>query len=105
MAESCKGGLIGGSLTSVAGSSAYFSGGVIAYSNEVKQKLLGVEPELLARSGTVSRPVSGWMAVGVSKRLDAYVGISVTGIAGPGGGSTDKPVGLVYVGGEFAKQY
>lgn len=98
VAESCTGGLIGHKLTDVPGSSAVFRGGVVAYANEVKQAGLGVPPELLADEGAVSAPVAARMAQGVRERLGADYGLSVTGIAGPGGGTKEKPVGLVYIG-------
>ena len=97
VAESCTGGLLGHLITEVAGSSDYFVGGVIVYSNEAKEKLLAVPPETLEHHGAVSEPAARQMALGVRRLLRADVGLSVTGIAGPGGGSADKPVGLVYV--------
>lgn len=97
-AESCTGGLIGDVLTNRAGSSAYFMGGVISYSNDIKQRVLGVRSETLAAQGAVSESCALEMARGVRKALDVDVGISATGIAGPGGGGDDKPVGLVYIG-------
>ena len=98
VAESCTGGLLGARLTAVAGSSDYFLGGVVAYANEVKVGLLGVRPETLERHGAVSASCAAEMAAGIRRRLGAEVGLSVTGVAGPGGGSAEKPVGLVYVG-------
>lgn len=98
VAESCTGGLVGHWLTQVAGSSAYFVGGVIAYSNAVKQRLLGVRGETLARWGAVSPQVAAEMARGARRLLAAQAAVSLTGIAGPGGGTPQKPVGLVYVG-------
>jgi len=97
-AESCSGGLIGHKITSVSGSSNYYSGGVIAYSNDFKEKFLGVDPDLLARHGAVSSEVAKEMAAGIRTRSSADIGLSVTGIAGPTGGSPEKPVGLVYLG-------
>lgn len=97
-AESCTGGMLGEFLTSVAGISPYYEMGVITYSNEMKEKLLGVESETLARYGAVSRQTAEEMAVGVLKKSGADIAISITGIAGPGGGTAEKPVGLVYVG-------
>jgi len=97
-AESCSGGLIGHKITSVPGSSNYFSGGVIAYSNALKKKLLGVDPELLARYGAVSSAVAKAMAAGIRSRTNADIGLSVTGIAGPTGGTPEKPVGTVFIG-------
>lgn len=98
VAESCTGGGLGQALTEQAGSSAYFMGGVIAYDNRVKQALLGVEAEALATQGAVSDIVACQMATGVRSRLGTDWGVSITGIAGPGGGSDEKPVGLVYIG-------
>lgn len=97
-AESCTGGLVGNLLTDVAGSSDYVLGGVISYSNEAKRDLLGVPDALLQRFGAVSEPVALAMAEGARRRFGADYGISITGIAGPGGGSPEKPVGLVYLG-------
>lgn len=97
VAESCTGGLIGHRITEVAGSSDYFQGGVVVYSNAAKETLLGVPGDLLASQGAVSDPVARAMAEGVRRRFDTEVGIGVTGIAGPGGGTPTKPVGLVYV--------
>jgi PncC family amidohydrolase len=96
-AESCTGGLIGHRITNVAGSSAYYLGGVIAYDNRIKAGLLGVSEADLASYGAVSEPVARQMAEGVRTRFGADYAVAVTGIAGPGGGSEDKPVGLVYV--------
>lgn len=98
VAESCTGGLIGQRITRVAGSSRYFSGGVVAYSNEMKHRILGVESGMLDRHGAVSGPVAQAMAEGVRNVCRADLGLSVTGIAGPGGGSPEKPVGTVFVG-------
>ena len=97
VAESCTGGLIAQRLTSVAGASKVFLGGVVAYSNSLKEKLLGVDPALLTRYGAVSEAVARAMAEGVRKQLDARFGIATTGIAGPSGGTLEKPVGLAYV--------
>jgi nicotinamide-nucleotide amidase len=96
-AESITGGLIGARLTTVPGSSDVVLGGVIAYANDVKERELGVPAELLSAYGAVSAETAAAMAAGVRARLGADVGVSVTGIAGPGGGSAEKPVGLVYV--------
>lgn len=96
-AESCTGGRIAAALTSVAGSSASFAGGVVAYSNALKSSLLGVDPVLIEREGAVSEPVALAMARGARERLGADVAVATTGIAGPGGGSAEKPIGLVWV--------
>ncbi len=98
VAESCTGGLIGGRITSVSGSSECFAGGIISYSNELKEKLLGVERSLLEEHGAVSEEVAAAMAVGVILTTGADYSLSITGIAGPGGGTDKKPVGLVYIG-------
>ena len=96
-AESCTGGLLGHRVTSVSGSSRYFSGGVVAYADEVKTALLGVDAGCLAQHGAVSEQTAREMAEGVRRCLGADLGIGVTGIAGPSGGSAEKPVGLVFV--------
>jgi nicotinamide-nucleotide amidase len=95
LAESCSGGLLAARITDLAGASEYFSGGVVAYSNEAKAQLLGVDPGLIAAKGAVSPEVAEAMAIGALERFDADVAISITGIAGPGGGSEEKPVGYV----------
>ncbi len=97
LAESCTGGLIGHRITEVAGSSDYFLLGVVAYSNRMKQDLLGVSEETLSRVGAVSEAVVLEMAAGVRRRSGAKVGIATSGIAGPGGGTADKPVGTVCI--------
>ncbi|HAG09590.1 MAG TPA: damage-inducible protein CinA [Desulfotomaculum sp.] len=97
VAESCTGGLIAVLLTDVAGSSQYFLGGIVAYANLVKEKILGVSAEILQTYGAVSEQTAIAMAYGVKNLLEANVGLSVTGIAGPAGGSLSKPVGLVYI--------
>ncbi len=98
VAESCTGGGLGAMLTSVSGSSSYFLGGIIAYSNEIKQNLLGVKAESLNQEGAVSGTVAREMALGVKKQFHSDWGLSITGIAGPSGGTAEKPVGLVYLG-------
>ena len=98
VAESCTGGLIGHRLTQVPGSSAYVDRGAICYSNRAKSEMLGVPAELIAKHGAVSPEVAAAMARGIRERAGVSVGLSVTGIAGPGGATGTKPVGLVYVG-------
>lgn len=97
LAESCTGGLVAERLTRVPGSSAYVLGGVVAYANASKERLLGVEPELLAAHGAVSREVAEAMADGARRSFSATYGVGITGIAGPDGGSPDKPVGTVHL--------
>ena len=97
VAESCTGGLLGERITNIPGSSDVFLGGVIAYDNAVKLNLLGVRAEDIERHGAVSEAVALKMASGVREKLGADVGVSVTGIAGPGGGTTEKPIGLVWI--------
>ncbi|MFQ3611192.1 MAG: competence/damage-inducible protein A [Fimbriimonadales bacterium] len=97
VAESCTGGLLGNRITDVPGSSEVFVGGIIAYSNAVKQAELGVPAEVLATVGAVSEATAKAMAEGVRQRLGSHWGVGITGIAGPGGATPDKPVGLVYV--------
>ncbi|MGK7952639.1 MAG: competence/damage-inducible protein A [Xenococcaceae cyanobacterium] len=98
VAESCTGGGVGEMLTSIPGSSAYFFGGIIAYANQVKLAELKVQARDLEQQGAVSAVVAKQMALGVKQRLGSSWGLSITGIAGPGGGTKDKPVGLVYIG-------
>ena len=98
VAESCTGGLVGHRLTNVPGSSDYFWGGAIAYANEAKQHLLGVHPHTLESFGAVSQQAALEMARGIRQALSVDIGLSVTGIAGPGGGTTGKPVGLTWIG-------
>jgi nicotinamide-nucleotide amidase len=97
-AESCTGGLVGHRLTNVPGSSAWVMGGVVAYANEVKESLLGVRAGTLAEHGAVSAETAGEMAAGVRRVLGAELGLAVTGIAGPDGGTPEKPVGTVCFG-------
>ena len=96
-AESCTGGLLSHRLTNVSGSSEYYLGGVVAYSNRLKETLLGVRPETLRAHGAVSEETAREMARGARLRLGADVGVSITGIAGPTGATAEKPVGLMYV--------
>lgn len=97
-AESCTGGGVGSAITAVPGSSAVFAGGVISYSNEVKSDVLGVSRDDLSRVGAVSREVAAQMADGVRRLLKTDMAVSLTGIAGPDGGTETKPVGLVWFG-------
>jgi PncC family amidohydrolase len=101
VAESCTGGLLGGAVTSAAGSSSYFRGGVIAYDNDIKRDILGVPSEDLEKYGAVSDQVVRAMASGVAKLFNSDCAISVSGIAGPGGATEGKPVGLVFIGVSF----
>lgn len=98
VAESCTGGHVAHQITNAPGSSAYLVGGIVAYSNQVKTQMLGVDSETLAREGAVSKEVAAQMAEGVRMRLETDIGLSTTGIAGPSGGTPDKPVGTVWVG-------
>ena len=97
VAESCTGGRLGDLLTNVPGSSDYFMGGVISYTNRAKAELLGVSKKSMAQKGAVSEEVARQMASGVRKALHAKIGVGITGIAGPSGGTPRKPVGLVYI--------
>jgi len=97
-AESCTGGLLAGTIVNVPGSSQYFKGGVVAYDNSIKIKLLDVKPETLSRFGAVSKETAKEMVLGVKKLMGTDCAISTTGIAGPTGGSPEKPVGLTYIG-------
>lgn len=96
-AESCTGGLIAGALTSVPGSSDAVYGGFVTYANEAKSRMIGVDPDLIARHGAVSEQVARAMAVGARNAAGTTFAVAVTGVAGPGGGSADKPVGLVHL--------
>ena len=96
-AESCTGGGIAAACTDLAGSSDWFEGGIVSYSNHAKTTLLGVDPALITQHGAVSEPVARAMAAAVLARLPAQLVVAVTGVAGPGGGSADKPVGTVWL--------
>ena len=98
VAESCTAGMLGMYMTRVPGSSDYFMGGIQCYSDTAKTELCGVEAELILKYGAVSAEVAEALALGARKALHASIGLSITGIAGPGGGSEEKPVGLVYIG-------
>ena len=97
-AESCTGGGIGAALTAVSGASAVYKGGIISYTNEIKERLLGVPGEILGCFGAVSAPVAEAMATGARSALDTDVAVSVTGLAGPGGDEFGNKVGTVYIG-------
>lgn len=97
-AESCTSGLLSHILTGVSGSSGYFIGGVIAYSNRIKEQVLGVDSRTIIRNGAVSEETAREMAQGICQKFQADIGLSTTGIAGPTGGTPEKPVGLVWIG-------
>ncbi|WP_417453267.1 CinA family protein [Kiloniella sp.] len=97
-AESCTGGLIAGALTEIAGSSDVVDRGFVTYSNEAKHEMLGVRTEQISMHGAVSSPVASSMAEGAMKHSNAQLTVSVTGVAGPGGGTSQKPVGTVFIG-------
>ncbi|MBN1793682.1 MAG: CinA family protein [Candidatus Omnitrophica bacterium] len=97
IAESCTGGRLADTLTNLAGASCFFLGGVIAYHNTIKHRLLRVPRETIAKKGAVSKDVAVYMAAGIRRLLKADIGIAITGIAGPGGGTAKQPVGLVYI--------
>lgn len=96
-AESCTGGLISSAITSISGSSDVFEAGFVTYSNEIKSEVLGVEKSVLRENGAVSAECASQMAMGALEAADADAAVAVTGIAGPGGGTETKPVGLVYI--------
>jgi len=101
--ESCTGGMLGSIITHVPGSSKYFLGGIIAYSNDIKRRIVGVPSYVLKKYGAVSPEVAGKMAQGVRRVFKSDIGIGITGIAGPSGGSRKKPVGLVYISLSYKK--
>jgi len=103
-AESCTGGLLAHTLTNISGSSEYFERGIISYSNKSKMELLGVPEKTLKEYGAVSEQTAKAMAIGIKERSNVDVGISTTGIAGPTGGTKEKPVGLVYIGIAISKK-
>ena len=103
-AESCTGGLIGAAITSISGSSACFHGGIIAYDNRIKQENLGVQKATLEGYGAVSSQTAKAMAEGAIRTLSVDMAVSVTGIAGPGGGTEEKPVGTVWIGFAFKEK-
>jgi nicotinamide-nucleotide amidase len=102
--ESCTGGMLSSMITARPGSSRYFGGGVVAYSNNVKERIVGVMRSSLQRQGAVSARVALEMAAGVRRKMKTDVGIGITGIAGPSGGSRTKPVGLVYIAVVYQRQ-
>jgi nicotinamide-nucleotide amidase len=97
VAESCTGGKLSSRITSVPGSSRYFLGGAIVYANELKTSFASVPPQLIVEHGAVSKEVALAMAEGIRAECDATIGVGITGVAGPGGGTEEKPVGLVYI--------
>jgi PncC family amidohydrolase len=103
-AESCTGGLLSHTLTGISGSSGYFVGGVVAYSNRIKEQSLDVDPMTIIKYGAVSEETAREMAQGICQKFDADIGLSTTGIAGPTGGTPEKPVGLVWIGIQFKDQ-
>ena len=103
-AESCTGGLLSHMLTAVSGSSGYFIGGVVAYSNRIKEEMLGVDSMTIIKHGAVSQETAKEMAQGVCQKFNTDIGLSTTGIAGPTGGTLEKPVGLVWIGIHFGDQ-
>ena len=110
VAESCTGGLIATRLTNVPGSSGYFLGSIVAYDNQIKERFLGVSKDVLEKHGAVSKETAEAMARGIQNLLKPELGLGVTGIAGPGGGTETKPVGLVFIalatpGGTYCRQF
>lgn len=104
LAESCTGGLVAACITSISGASVIFDRGFVTYSNDAKQEMLGVPPLLLEQHGAVSAQCAEAMAQGAREKSKADIGLSITGVAGPGGGTPEKPVGLVYIGLSTAKE-
>ncbi len=104
LAESCTGGLFSQVLTEIPGASEIFKGGVVAYDNSIKEKILQVDSETLKKHGSVSQEVVSIMAKNVRKIMEADVGGAITGIAGPSGGTKDKPIGMVWLGVEFRNE-
>lgn len=102
--ESCTGGMLGATITNIAGSSRYFLGGIIAYSDRVKKNVAGVSSGTLERYGAVSAQTAKEMAHAVKQRMKSDIGVAVTGVAGPGGGTAKKPVGLVYIAVAFREK-
>lgn len=102
--ESCTGGMLGAAITGIPGSSRYFTGGIIAYSDAAKKNIVGVRRSTLERYGAVSAQTAREMARGVKIRLKTDIGVAITGVAGPGGGTAKKPVGLVYIAVAFGKR-
>lgn len=102
--ESCTGGMLGATITNIAGSSRYFLGGIIAYSDRVKKNVTGVSSGTLERYGAVSAQTAKEMAHAVKQRMKSDIGVAVTGVAGPGGGTAKKPVGLVYIAVAFREK-
>src|SRR5437763_12242906 len=96
VAESCTGGLLAERITSVSGSSRYFLGGAVVYSNPLKTEFAGVPEDMIHRYGAVSREVAAALAEGIRYRCESTLGVGITGVAGPGGGTAEKPVGLVF---------
>lgn len=105
VAESCTSGLLGAAVTQISGASAWFEGGVLTYSNELKHSLLGVEKKVLKTFGAVSIPTVCQMAGGVCSAAKSHIGLSVSGIAGPNGGNDEKPVGTVFIGLSLPKNF
>ena len=97
-AESCTAGMLSAKLTEISGSSNYFNGGVVCYNNDIKSDVVGVKNDILEKYGAVSEEVASELASGIAKKLNSDIGIGITGVAGPTGGTEKKPVGLIFVG-------